>query len=54
MAGGVGGGGRHAGERERQDEKERPERAPLAWWSHGPKDAEISPGTIRASNRLGA
>ena len=41
MPGGVRGGRRHAGERQREDEKERPERAPLPWWSHGPKDAEI-------------
>ena len=54
MPRGIGRGSSDARERQREKEEQSSERAPLPWWSHGPKDAEILPGTIRASNRQGA
>ena len=54
MPRGIGRGSRDAREGQREQEEQSSQRSSLSWWSHGPKDAEISPGTIRASNRQGA
>jgi len=54
VPGGVGRGGGDAGQHQREHEKERAERSPLARRSQGEKGCRNHRGTIAASNRLGA
>jgi hypothetical protein len=54
MPRGIGRGSRDARERQREQEEQSSKHSPLSGWPHRPKDAEIVPGTIRASNRQGA